>query len=153
MKKLLIFLIGVLYLTGCSGSKETGNELAINIDPVKVDSWVNLMPGDEPSFFVTGLLRIRNNNDFEIDSLKLRLNVYQDDNILYSIKPAIDASAEEKSIFKPGIEREFTFAVERGQKINKNMNFDKPVDLEFMFSAEGKLCCYKLDSVNVEKAY
>lgn len=150
---LLLLILGVIYLTGCSGSKTTGNELAINIDPVKVDSWVNLMPGSETSFFVNGLLRIKNNSDFDIDTLKLRLNVYQDENMLYSIKPIIDPSAEEKSSFKSGLEREYTFAVEKGLKLNKALNFDKPVNLEFMFSAKGKLYTYKLDSIKIEKAY
>lgn len=153
MKKFLFSLLGVLYLTGCSGSKTTGNELAINIDLVKISSWVNLMPGSESSFFVNGLLRIKNNNDFDIDSLRLRLNVYQDNNMLYSIKPTIDAAAEERSSFKSGLEKEFTFAVEKGLKINKDLNFDKPVNLEFMFSAKGKLYTYKLDSITIEKAY
>lgn len=153
MKNILLFLLGVFYLTGCSGSKVTGNELAINIDPVKIDSWVNLMPGSEYTFFVNGLLRIKNNTDFDIDSLKLRLNVFQGDNMIYSIKPVIDASSEERTLFKSGIEREFTFSVEKGLKINKDLNYDKPVNLEFMFSAKGKMCTYKLDSIKIEKVY
>jgi hypothetical protein len=149
----LILLWGLLFLFGCSGSKEISNDFSLRVNIVKIDSWINAMPNSGGGFYISGIMRVKNTNDYTIDSLNMRMNVYQHDTLLYSLRADFDQSAEPKTPIKPGEEREFTFSSGRGGLRKTSLNENNSVNLEMILSSGGKLFFHKIDSLKIEKVY
>jgi hypothetical protein len=153
MKQLLGLWFFLLFsFTGCSGSQSGTNNLKLEIITVKVDSWVNLMPGSKPSFFISGSIKIKNNEDAVIDSVNLlKCEVLQDAKIIYDLHPILRSSVSEP--LKPGIDRIFKLYLPTGTPIRKDLNLEKPVSIDFYLSALNKVKQYKIDSIYVMKTY
>lgn len=152
MKTAVILFLTVL-LISCSGSRTSDNKLLLNADLVRIDSWVNLMPGSRPTFHINGILRITNNEKFDLDTLKTKLNVLQGDSLIYSISPDFDPLTDGNSFIRKNEEKEFTFSVGTGLSLKRELDYNKPVLFEFVFSSKGKEHSFKSDSVKIEKAY
>jgi hypothetical protein len=154
--KLILFSIFLLLavLTGCSGSQQSTNDLKLEIVNHQIDSWVNLMPGSKPSFFISGSINIRNNEESFIDSLRLlKCEVLQESNKLYELHPDFRSSVWNMDPIQPGTNRLFTFYLQTGTPINKELNFEKPVTVSIYLFALNKINHYKIDSIYVMKTY
>jgi hypothetical protein len=155
MKQILIYLFPLLFiLTGCSGSQSGANELKLEIIIQQINSWVNLMPGSKPSFYISGLIKIKNNENALIDSVKLlKCMVFQDGKMLYELHPDLRSSASHMDPMNPGNDRIFTLYFPTGTPIKKELNLEKPVSIGFYLSALSKTKEYKIDSIHVMKIY
>lgn len=154
MKQILLSLIFIaVILTGCFTIKPVDNQLYIKAEVVKIDSWVNLMPGSKETFHVSGIIRIMNNEKFDLDTLTTRMNVIQDDSVIYSVYPEMDPVVNINSPLKKGTEKELTFVLDKGLDIKKELDYDKPVKFEFIFNSKTKVRSFKTEFVNIEKAY
>ena len=155
MKRILFpMLLLILILIGCSGSQSVSNELKLEITSHEINSWVNLMPGSKPSFFISGSINIRNNEDSYIDSIHLqKCEVLQEGNKLYELHPDLRNSVWNMDPMKPGTDRLFTLYLQTGTPIKKELNLDKPVSISLYLSALNKVTYYKIDSIYVMKTY
>ena len=155
MKQILILLFSLFFvLSGCSGSQSGVNDLKLEIITEQINSWVNLMPGSKPSFFISGSIKIKNNENAVIDSIKLlKCEVIQSGQILYELHPDLKSSVSYMDPMNPGNDRIFTLYFPGGTPIKKELNFEKPVSIGFYLSALNKTKQYKFDSIYVMKAY
>ncbi|MDR3667626.1 MAG: hypothetical protein P4L35_12355 [Ignavibacteriaceae bacterium] len=152
-----ILLIGFLLLViliGCSGSQTDSNNLRVEIKTYRVNSWVNLMPGSKPSFFISGSIKIRNNENTGIDSLKLlKCEVRQSGKILYVLHPEFMSSVDPDVLFNPGSDRTYSLNLTAGIPVIKALNYDKLVSVDLYLSAINKIARINIDSIFVVKAY
>jgi hypothetical protein len=155
MKQQLIFLVlPLLILSGCSGSQAVNNDLKLEIISKQMDSWVNLMPGSRPSFYISGSIKIKNNENVAIDSVRmLRCNVIQDGKILYEFHPDFSSIGNALGPILPGKDRTFTLHIPPGTPIKKELNFEKAVSFNLYLAALNGIKQYKIDSINVVKVY
>jgi hypothetical protein len=139
---------------GCSGSKPADETLKLQIMTEKADSWVNLMPGSKPSFFISGSIKIRNDEEISIDSIRLLLcNVLQEGKKLYVLHPSFSSSDGINTPLNPGSEKIYTFNLPPGTPIKKELNTVSPISLELIFSALNKINLHVIDSIQVVKTY
>jgi hypothetical protein len=155
MKKVLIilFLLPVI-LIGCSGSQSEANDLKLDIIARQINSWINLMPGNKPSFFISGSLKIKNNEYVVIDSVKLlKCEVLQEGKTLYELHPELRSSVSIMDPMNPGSDRIFTLYLPTGTPIKKELNLEKSVSVDLYLSALNKVKQYEIDSIYVIKTY
>ena len=155
MKQIQIILFLLLFiLTGCSGSQLGSNDLKLEIITQQINSWVNLMPGSKPSFFISGSIKIKNNEDAFIDSVQLlKCEVLQEGKTLYELHPNLRSSVSIIDPMNPGTDRIFTLYLPTGTPIKKELNLDKPVSIDLYLSAFNKVKQLKIDSIHVMKTY
>jgi hypothetical protein len=155
MKRIMTILSSLLFIfTGCSGAKSTADTLKLEIITQQADSWVDLMPGSKPSFFISGSIKIRNNEDIPIDSIRLlRCNVLQEGKILYELHPGLNSTEGINAPLIPGADRIFTFNLPQGTLIKKELNLEKTISIDLHLSALNKVKLHLIDSIQVIKAY
>jgi hypothetical protein len=153
----IMFFLCLLYLailTGCSGSNQDADDLNLKIKTQQMNSWVNLMPGSKPSFFISGSIQIKNTENSATDSLMLlKCDVLQDDQIIYQLHPGFHKSVDISSRLKSGEEGIFTINLSPGAPINKELNLEKPVSISLYLSALNKVIVHKIDSIYIIKTY
>jgi len=155
MKKvLLILLVLPVILIGCSGSQSEINDLKLEIISQQINSWVNLMPGSKPSFFINGSIKIKNNEYAAIDSVKLlKCEVIQESKTLYNIHPDLRSSVSAIDPMNSGSDRIFTLYLPTGTPIKKELNLEEPISIDLYLSAFNKVCRQRIDSIIVLKTY
>jgi len=139
MKK-YIAIISILFIyLSCSNSqnKIEGDELKIT----GIYSWINLMPGAENNFFITGKIEIdsaKNLNEFKLSEIQ----ILQNEKLIYKINPEINSNSKNEIEFKNS-----------GEKYNENLDAENPVKVKFFYLIEKENFTKEIDSVKVEKVY
>ena len=142
----------LVILIGCSGSQQDTNDLKLEILTHEINSWVNLMPGSKPSFFISGSLIIESNENAVLDSVHLlKCEVTQQGKLLYVLHPDIKILDNMDLVNTFG--RIFFFNLVPGTPIKKELNLEEPISIEFLLSAFNKVKQYKIDSIRVMKTY
>jgi hypothetical protein len=160
MKKIIafIFSIMVIFQFGCSTTEEATkkNEETkrepirkfvneVNLDIEKNVSWVNLMPGTEPKFHVSGKLTLLNGENYNNKSTILKyIKIYQEGEELYYILPKVVVEEVDG-------EKTFIYSTIKGLSINKNLNTKEPVLFELIFMDGKEEFKYKIDNITVEE--
>jgi hypothetical protein len=155
MKQILFpgFLL-IIILSRCSGSQSVANDLKLEFLTQEINSWVNLMPGSKPSFFISGSIKIKNKENAVIDSIKLlKCIVLQAGQTLYELHPELTSSVSIMDPMNSGNDRIFTLYLPAGTPIKKELNLDMPVSISLYLSALNKIKQYKIDSIYVMKTY
>ncbi len=146
-------MIFVLAVYGCAGNISKQNNLKLNIEIVKLNAWINLMPGQTNLFYLSGNLRIRNiKNEFLNDLQLSEVRLLQNDKIVHVIKPVFYADNGSAHI-APGEEKFFTLKTAGGLKIINKLNMDSPLDLQLKFVNEKSTYIFKISSIKIEKVY
>jgi hypothetical protein len=141
-------------LTGCAGSKPDVDNLKLELLTNHVSSWVNLMPGSKPSFFISGSVEIRNNEITSIDSIHLiKCVVLQGGNKLYELHPDLRSAVNTADPIVPGSDRLFTLYLPTGTPITKELSFEKPITVSLYLTAINKMILINIDSIYVMKTY
>lgn len=156
--KRYILLITLLILNSCSISEKTTtnqdqdtvNKLEIIKRDVELDiqknvCWVNLMPGSEHKFNVSGKFEIFKSTKYNFRTTILKyVKVMQKGNEIYLIKPTIIEELTENS-------KLITFSTLQGLAVNKSLNLAKSVDLEFIFVENDEELLYQLKNIEIEE--
>ena|ERR1039457_7097453 len=147
-------LLLLVILIGCSGSQSGENDLKLEIITKQVNSWVNLMPGSKPSFFISCSLLIKSNQNAVLDSVHLlKCEVTQDGKLLYVLHPDLQSSDYNMDLVIPYAARVFSFNLPSGILIKKELDFEEPISIVFYLSALNKVIVHKVDSIKVVKTY
>ena len=160
MKKVILFILSimVIFQIGCSSSEEATKKTEVpkrepvrkfvndvNLDIEKNVSWVNLMPGTEPKFHVSGKLSLLKGEDYNSELTNLKyIKIYQNGEELYYIMPKVIVDEVEGA-------KTFTYSTIKGLSINKNLNTKEPVLFELIFMDGKEELKYKIDNVNVDE--
>ena len=158
VRNIITVLAVVSMLAGCSGSGETntgfekdaGLSNPYGIKVVKIDSWVNLMPGSPESLFIKGELELEKSGTENPQFAKLVLvNIYQGTNLVYTFDPVV-----QEKVSKSKLKNKVLFSTVNGLLLNKKYDSNKnTIDVGLVFFVAGEKFSYLVKNVKVEKAY
>jgi len=147
MKKLLFTIFPLIFIT-CSSVKNNEPELIYELSDIF--AWVDLMPGGEPGFHITGRLDIYTSGNNETPQLsKLEIAVYQDEKNIYSFIPKLEYSSKQKEGIKAHL---FTFFPQNRLPVKK-LDFEKHISIKCGFYLNGNSYSALIDSILVNKVY
>jgi hypothetical protein len=153
----VVLVILILFVSACASSKETPklekkkketietfeNEVKLSID--KNISWVNLMPGSNPKFHISGKISLLKSNSYNFQNAELRLvKVYQSGREIYFIKPKVIEETEDNI-------KHITYSTISGLSLNRDFELNKPVDFELIFYEDNEELKYRIKDIKVEE--
>jgi hypothetical protein len=150
----LFFLIVMFLYGGCAEKMPENNKLNLTINVVKSYSWINLMPGGEPSFHLLCEIRIKNNSDVPVENLKLQqVSMFDDTLEILKFKPLfVNRKIKSDMSLLPNEAKDFSISAP--DKINiAKLKDNNVISLLLNFSSEGKTLEYKIDSVKIDRVY
>ncbi len=154
MKKILQFFISIiftLFLISCGCSKNTEqnssgkNEIEKKMNKIKVEeinSWLNLMPGAESKFFISGSLKIETSDSVNLNSL----SIFQNEKSIYKIVPEFEVEIQNENVL-------LKFFNNGGEKPAQNIDYEKPVIVQFNLNFGNENIEFSADSIFVERVY
>jgi hypothetical protein len=151
-----LFSISIILLISCSSVKTDEEILNISITHSDVNSWLNLMPNDSPSFHITGVVKIKNEESYNIIGINLsEIIILQDNEPLYFIEPVFEPVSTDKTIKKieAGKVIEYRFMVKNGLEIKPELDPDKIISAKLRFLSREKQFEYIIPDIFIEKAY
>ena len=139
---------------GCAHRRD-GGVLNLSVKTIKIDSWLNLMPGSPGSFHIAGEIKLKNEKCCEIKNLQLStITLTQLDKKLYSFVPEFTAKIENGDNAIPSeTEINFLFYTKSGLPINKELDVELPVKLIMLFKENEDSFLYEIENIKVEKVY
>lgn len=154
-KKLILFTIAAFTINISCSNYGKQCDLSLSVEKIKIESWLNLMPGGPGSFHLSGEILIKNEENHEVGNLSLSLvTVRHDDEVLYSFKPLFKTKSENEDYhILPDQEKEFLFYTQSGLPINKKLNTEIPVKILLEFFSEDAHFTHEVQKVKVEKVY
>ena len=158
LTRILLFLFITFILIECTPSEKVTEKLEISVIKSEINVWLNLMPGTSPGTFnVAGEINIENTGQADIENIKLiNISVFTGDRDeeIYSIKPYFKPKNQviDNSILA-GSQKEFTFGTEQGLKILEVVEKNNHVDVQLDFSSDKKIVSYRINDVEVGRAY
>jgi len=138
MKNLVfLFFVLTLAIAGCSGSQSGNNDLSLMISNGHAEAWINVMPGSDATFFVTGSMDIKNYGDSTVNSISImKCLVTQNKEIVYDLIPELKDSLGASLSLGTGQTGNGVFT-SKGVELKNEFNPDKPVDLTiFLISSK-----------------
>lgn len=145
-----LVVIFILLLSSCSSRKiqRHGDEsLVVYVN--EIYSWVNLMPGSESRFHITGDIEILVSKNYDFNFVNLiSLIVYQNNKEIYRISPVIQEDDITERPYK-----NIKFSTIRGLLLNRELNIDQRISLGMIFNEGSNEIIYILDNVKINKAY
>jgi hypothetical protein len=155
--KLLIVIIGLIVLGGCSSPLPEIKKVEIEAKPIyennlrinskQVYCWVNRMPGQKPRFNVTGELNIFEASDFNLKDVTIKkVFVIQNDVLVYQFTPKIDLNID-KNV------KTIIFSTVKGLLLTMNLDSKKPVNIKILLSDSAKETEYLIENVAIEEVY
>ena len=149
----IILFVLTLVLAGCSGSQTGNNELPLTFYNSHADAWINMMPGSQQTFFVTGSFRVKNNGDSPVSNIKIiKCLVSQNKDVIYDLIPVLQDSLGSPLSVAPG-QLEKALFTSKGVALQNEFNPDQPVDLT-IYLISGKMTKQVIiPGVKITKAY
>jgi hypothetical protein len=152
--KFFPFIFIILLIAGCSSSRNIDEKSKLNVNVNKVDCWLNLMPGGPGSFHIAGEITVKNNEEFNIDSLQLvRVNIFQNDKVIYSFVPFFNLLNDQVKELKINDEKKYLFGTDKMLEIKKLLDESQNVNAELEFLYDKKSFSYLIKEIKVEKVY
>jgi hypothetical protein len=153
-KSLYILLIVIsAILAGCNPSLNEGRKLNLKINLVKINAWINLMPGKETSFHISGTVNIKNNEENTLSDVHLRGIVITQGKDLVSQSKILFNSLSGENIIEPNSNLNFDFKASMNMNMMNNINRNNPIAIEFLFTSSGKNFNFKSDKIKIDKIY
>lgn len=152
----ILFIYAVtLSFTGCSGEIIKGSNPGIKITNTKVSIWINLMPGGDPSFHLTGKVIVLNAEKEPINNIKLnKIILLRDSTEIFYFAPVVSFPNDEKNIIiYPGKEKDLSFQAPQHLKAAKSIYDAKVVNLLLNFTFDGKEFDYVIPDQQINKVY
>ncbi len=156
--KIVYFLFTLLLLSSCSttkvvkipGTKKLEKKKLlheVNLNVEKNIGWINLMPGAEPKFHISGSVGLLKGNNYNLETTELKyIKVFQSGKELYFIKPKI--RVEEKKDLK-----KYLYSTISGLSLVKDLNPNKKLELEFIFKDGSKEFIYQINNVEFQEVH
>ena len=162
VKIVLIVLMGMVFLTNCSttkvvkngGSEKYEETLGKSLNSVdvyvdKIYSWINLMPGAEPRFNISGEFKVLKSKNYSIKDMELDLvKIYQKGREVFTIKPTSRTIIDKKKG-----RMKVMFSTIKGLMLTPELNSKEKVDIKLVFRQDTDLYQYLIKNVPIEKVY
>jgi len=122
----------------------------MNLKVINSDCWVDLMPGRQRRFHVSGRLEILNSIKYDLKLVKLKfIKLYQSKKLIYKIIPFIQIDKKLSSKKNEVI----IYSTLRGLLLTKDLDLNKKVNLKFIFYEGSNRFDYKLEGITIKKVY
>lgn len=158
--KFIILFISILIIVSCSTSKETTNKIEKKVEVENIDNyspldikveknvcWLNLMPGADPKFHVSGKLSLLKSESYDNNNMFMQyIKVYQAGEEIYFIKPKV------RDEFISSVKK-ISYSTIRGLTVNEKLNTAKPITIEFFFSDGDNSFTYTTRNITVEEVH
>lgn len=146
-----IFLFQILILLGCSSS--SFDNTCGNIQPAKMEAWVDLMPGGESSFLFAGILEMELEDTCGI-SRALEANFYLNQSLgkIHSATALISLAEIVFDADKKKFIAQFGVAPKEKMKA-VIVDAELPVNILFDIPCGGKIVEIKFENVSIMKVY
>ena len=153
--KILHLILVTLTLIACSSSKTGEEKLQLDIEVNELHPWLNLMPGSPGKFHLLGELKITNPDSEVIEEIKLdKIIIYSDKEVVYSFYPFFNLKdLSEVNSIESGGNKEFTFGVESGLKVDERLMINNLIDIKMNFISDSKYYQLNLNDIIVEQAF
>ena len=150
----VLIIVMALLDIGCT-HKQDGVGLNLSVKEIKIDSWLNLMPGGPGSFHISGEIKLRNEGSYELKDLSLSImTVKQNNKELYSFSPTFISKIEfENDTIPSETEKVFLYYNQLGMEINQNLDTETSVKIEMLFRNDDDSWLYEINDVKVNKVY
>ncbi len=124
-------------------------EQELNIEVLKINTWINFMPGTEPRFNISGEIKIKpKDNEYKLtDLLFTEIKIKQNGSTVYFVKPTVREEGENKNY------RKLLFSTIKGLSLTPDLKPDKTVDAELIFDNDGDELSYFVKGIKIEKVY
>ena len=154
----LIFFVSAVsfFLNSCGTVKSHSDQLKISINHSDISYWLNLMPGGPASFHITGNLKVKNLESYDIKELNLNeIILTQEDKPVYRFEPVLESLNENipGKTLTVGEEKEFRFGVKTGLEVKPELDSEKTVTVHLAFSSGEKIFEHLISDIKIEKAY
>ena len=159
---MLVFCLSLLY--GCSSSKvnkddrdeKKSDELVkevvekdFKIQTNNIYSWINLMPGSEPRFNITGDINLVASAEKDYSKVILnRISVIQENKTIFQIIPTV-----REGEWNENEGRDFIFSTIKGILLTPDFDREKKIDIELRFTDGQNTYTFKIINNKVEKVY
>jgi hypothetical protein len=110
--------------------------------------WVNLMPGIEPRFHITGDVDVLYDVSYDLEFVKLESIIIYQNSEVYRISPATNELMIDKSI-----EKKIKFSTINGLLLNRDLNIEKRINIDLVFNDGNDELFYRIDNIKINKAY
>lgn len=164
IKAFILCLMTVIVIaTGCTQSElpkkstETKQEEAleeiylsdIKLNVKKIYCWINLMPGAESRFHITGEFEILKSINYDLNFIKLsEVKIFQEGKILFNVNPKINSELKDTRDNKL-----ITFSTVQGLLVHPNLSVDKTIDMLLVFKENNDELTYQISELRIEKVY
>ncbi len=130
-------------------TKKMPPEQEMNIEVLKIYSWINLMPGTEPRFNISGEIKIKpKDDDYNLhDLLFTQIKIKQNGKTVYYIKPTVREEGQSKEY------RKLVFSTIKGLSLTPDINPDKKINAELIFDDDGDKLKFIINNISIEKVY
>lgn len=156
-RKIYILLLSlgssIGWLSCCHLQKDDVTDEVTVIEIIKIDTWLNLMPGDSPTFHLVGEAIISTQNKInDLQNFFKSINVSQSELRLYNFSPVVNLISEELIAQKVN-NYNIKFFTERGLRYNKSMKNDEKIEVEIIFNSRFNMKNVLMTGIQMEKAY
>ena len=169
VKRILVSasILLVLFLSACATGRVAQDEETIEeveqpevvevytpdleVDVEKIYSWADLMPGPDSNdrFHITGKINVPASNEYSLSVLKLKtIHILQNDEQVFAIKPTVREENVGSERFKS-----YLFSTITGLSIGPNLDLDKLIDVELIFTDGMDNYSYRILNQPIEKTY
>jgi len=121
----------------------------LKLDINEVYSWVNLMPGSDPRFHITGDINLLESIKYDFKFVKLvSIIIYHDNIEIYRIAPVIqeDDAIDAKA-------KNIKFSTITGLLVKRDLKLDETINIDLVFNEGSSELIYKLDNIIINKVY
>lgn len=147
MKKFILIISSIIFIN-CSSVKNSEPEFICELSDVF--AWVDLMPGGEPGFHLTGRLDIYSADNDAVPQLsEIEIKLYQDEKNIYSFFPKLEYSLKQKDGINAHL---FTFYPEKRLSVKK-INVEKHISMKCIFKIHENSHNLFRDSIQINKVY
>lgn len=151
--KYYFLLAAVISFGGCSGKSSVDNPGNILLKPVKINSWVDYMPGKRPAFYLSGEARLINTSGKEIKNFSFdALTIYRNDKMIYWFIPEIKLENKKETIL-PGDSLLFNFRNAQGLPVKEKFDFNTAIDILIKLNYDSTKTGFIIKDIKVEKVY
>lgn len=121
----------------------------VRLDVKQLHAWVNLMPGSESRFHLSGELDIKNNFKYDMEFMILKkIEVFQNSNSIYIVKPTIQI---DETLSSENINKYIRFSTLRGILLDGMLNIDTSINLSLIFYDGKSEYVYKIENLIINR--
>ena len=161
MKKLLFILFIITLMVSCSSSEKSVKEKkTVELDEIELqevrlevkslNSWVNLMPGADSKFHISGELIVEENFRYNLVFMNIeRIKIIQSGLVIYSITPLVQVDED----LSDDNSKYIRFSTVRGLSRDPRLDIEGYLQFEIDFYDGNESYTYIVENVKINKVY